>query len=185
MGAGAGRRLLRLWVTLALVVGLLRLTAGVVHFAAGLAPARATAEESICRRLGEVVQGQTDDPLVAMMGTMALQTFPGKLRSYAATGEDRQMVVSAKAMLEDAGAARSQAATDFVSGCSRLGTDVATSAAWMTNASRTLALLGGGNSQRATVPDVDCGSVGRPVKVPAGDPHRLDGDGDGIGCERH
>lgn len=31
--------------------------------------------------------------------------------------------------------------------------------------------------------DVDCQNIGHPVEVEPGDPHRLDGDGDGIGCE--
>ena len=33
-------------------------------------------------------------------------------------------------------------------------------------------------------PDVDCADVGRPVTVVGDDPHRLDGDGNGTGCER-
>jgi micrococcal nuclease len=32
-------------------------------------------------------------------------------------------------------------------------------------------------------PDVDCADVAGPVRVVGGDPHRLDGDGDGIACE--
>lgn len=32
-------------------------------------------------------------------------------------------------------------------------------------------------------PDVDCGAVGGSVEVYGADPHGLDGDGDGIGCE--
>lgn len=31
--------------------------------------------------------------------------------------------------------------------------------------------------------DLDCPDVGHPVSVPGADPHRLDGDGDGVGCE--
>lgn len=31
--------------------------------------------------------------------------------------------------------------------------------------------------------DLDCPDVGHPVRVDGPDPHRLDGDGDGIGCE--
>ena len=33
-------------------------------------------------------------------------------------------------------------------------------------------------------PDVDCGDVRAPVRVVGRDPHRLDGDGDRIGCEQ-
>lgn len=32
-------------------------------------------------------------------------------------------------------------------------------------------------------PDVNCADVGTPVRVVGGDPHRLDGDGDGTGCD--
>ena len=32
-------------------------------------------------------------------------------------------------------------------------------------------------------PDVDCAQVGGPVAVVGSDPHRLDGDGDGVGCQ--
>lgn len=32
-------------------------------------------------------------------------------------------------------------------------------------------------------PDLDCADIGRTVKVTGPDPHRLDGDGDGFGCE--
>jgi micrococcal nuclease len=32
-------------------------------------------------------------------------------------------------------------------------------------------------------PDLDCADIGRTVKVTGADPHRLDGDGDGLGCE--
>lgn len=31
--------------------------------------------------------------------------------------------------------------------------------------------------------DLDCSDVGHEVQVPSGDPHGLDGDRDGIGCE--
>ena len=31
--------------------------------------------------------------------------------------------------------------------------------------------------------DLDCADVGHPVSVPGSDPYRLDGDGDGSGCE--
>ena len=31
--------------------------------------------------------------------------------------------------------------------------------------------------------DLDCPDVGHPVSVPGADPHRLDRDGDGVGCE--
>jgi hypothetical protein len=31
--------------------------------------------------------------------------------------------------------------------------------------------------------DLDCPDVGRPVSVPGADPHRLDADNDGVGCE--
>ena len=31
--------------------------------------------------------------------------------------------------------------------------------------------------------DLDCGDIRRPVRVPGPDPHRLDNDGNGIGCE--
>ena len=34
-------------------------------------------------------------------------------------------------------------------------------------------------------PDVDCADIGRPVRVVGSDPHRLDGDGDGHGCESY
>lgn len=32
-------------------------------------------------------------------------------------------------------------------------------------------------------PDVDCADVGGPITVTGSDPHGLDADGDGIGCE--
>jgi micrococcal nuclease len=32
-------------------------------------------------------------------------------------------------------------------------------------------------------PDLDCSDISGPVRVAPGDPHRLDADGDGIGCE--
>jgi hypothetical protein len=31
--------------------------------------------------------------------------------------------------------------------------------------------------------DLDCPEVGHPVSVPGADPHRLDSDNDGVGCE--
>jgi hypothetical protein len=31
--------------------------------------------------------------------------------------------------------------------------------------------------------DLDCVDIGHRVQVSGGDPHRLDGDGDGVGCE--
>jgi hypothetical protein len=31
--------------------------------------------------------------------------------------------------------------------------------------------------------DLDCSDMDRPVRVDGPDPHRLDGDGDGVGCE--
>jgi hypothetical protein len=31
--------------------------------------------------------------------------------------------------------------------------------------------------------DLDCPDVGHPVSVPGADPHRLDSDNDGVGCE--
>lgn len=31
--------------------------------------------------------------------------------------------------------------------------------------------------------DLDCPDVGHPVSVPGADPHRLDADNDGVGCE--
>lgn len=31
--------------------------------------------------------------------------------------------------------------------------------------------------------DLDCPDVGHPVRVPGADPHRLDSDNDGVGCE--
>jgi micrococcal nuclease len=34
-------------------------------------------------------------------------------------------------------------------------------------------------------PDLDCADVGRKVRVAGADPHRLDGDGDGWGCESY
>jgi micrococcal nuclease len=34
-------------------------------------------------------------------------------------------------------------------------------------------------------PDLDCADIGRRVQVVGSDPHRLDGDGDGWGCERY
>jgi endonuclease YncB( thermonuclease family) len=47
--------------------------------------------------------------------------------------------------------------------------------------------LGAGASrlplQPAGGPDVDCGDLPGPVRVTPGDPHRLDGDGDGVGCD--
>ena len=33
--------------------------------------------------------------------------------------------------------------------------------------------------------DLDCADVGRPVRVDGDDPHRLDRDGDGWGCESY
>jgi micrococcal nuclease len=33
--------------------------------------------------------------------------------------------------------------------------------------------------------DLDCKDVGHPVRVPGRDPHRLDQDGNGIGCESY
>lgn len=33
--------------------------------------------------------------------------------------------------------------------------------------------------------DLDCGDIGRPVRVTGPDPHRLDGDGNGIACESY
>jgi hypothetical protein len=33
--------------------------------------------------------------------------------------------------------------------------------------------------------DLDCAQIGHPVAVGPDDPHRLDGDGDGIGCESY
>ncbi|MBC7462617.1 MAG: thermonuclease family protein [Thermoleophilia bacterium] len=38
-------------------------------------------------------------------------------------------------------------------------------------------------SAPAYPPDVDCGDLPGPVRVTPDDPHRLDGDGDGIGCD--
>jgi hypothetical protein len=35
----------------------------------------------------------------------------------------------------------------------------------------------------ADAPDVDCSDLPGPVRVGPGDPHRLDRDGDGIGCD--
>jgi micrococcal nuclease len=32
-------------------------------------------------------------------------------------------------------------------------------------------------------PDLDCADVDDPIEVTGDDPHRLDGDGNGIGCE--
>ncbi|MGH8905937.1 MAG: hypothetical protein ACRD0K_05370 [Egibacteraceae bacterium] len=32
-------------------------------------------------------------------------------------------------------------------------------------------------------PDLDCGDIGHPVRVTGSDPHRLDRDGDGTGCD--
>jgi len=32
-------------------------------------------------------------------------------------------------------------------------------------------------------PDVNCGDIGTSVRVVGSDPHGLDGDGDGVGCE--
>ena len=34
-------------------------------------------------------------------------------------------------------------------------------------------------------PDLDCADIGRKVRVAGADPHRLDGDGDGWGCESY
>lgn len=34
-------------------------------------------------------------------------------------------------------------------------------------------------------PDVNCGDIGRPVRVVGSDPHKLDGDGDGYACESY
>jgi hypothetical protein len=31
--------------------------------------------------------------------------------------------------------------------------------------------------------DLDCADIGFPVRVIGSDPYRLDGDGDGVGCE--
>jgi hypothetical protein len=31
--------------------------------------------------------------------------------------------------------------------------------------------------------DLDCADVGHPVRVSGADPHSLDADGDGLGCE--
>lgn len=33
--------------------------------------------------------------------------------------------------------------------------------------------------------DLNCADVGHQVRVPGSDPHRLDGDRDGIGCESY
>jgi hypothetical protein len=33
------------------------------------------------------------------------------------------------------------------------------------------------------VADLDCGDIDGPVSVTGSDPHRLDADGDGIGCD--
>jgi micrococcal nuclease len=33
--------------------------------------------------------------------------------------------------------------------------------------------------------DLDCGDIRRPVRVPGPDPHRLDHDGNGVGCESY
>ncbi len=43
----------------------------------------------------------------------------------------------------------------------------------------------GGNSSGipAPPPDLDCDDVSGPVAVGPSDPHGLDGDGDGVGCE--
>lgn len=32
-------------------------------------------------------------------------------------------------------------------------------------------------------PDLDCADIGHQVRVDGADPHRLDADGDGLGCE--
>ena len=46
---------------------------------------------------------------------------------------------------------------------------------------------GGGGAQSgglpAPPPDFDCSDIGGPVRVGRSDPHRLDADGDGVGCE--
>jgi hypothetical protein len=36
---------------------------------------------------------------------------------------------------------------------------------------------------RPTPPDVDCSDVDGPIQVTGDDPHGLDRDGDGVGCE--
>jgi endonuclease YncB( thermonuclease family) len=41
----------------------------------------------------------------------------------------------------------------------------------------------GGESLPAPPPDLDCSDLPGPVRVGPGDPHRLDADGDGIGCD--
>lgn len=54
------------------------------------------------------------------------------------------------------------------------------------DAARGASTLGAGAGlplQPAGGPDVDCGHVDGPVRVTPGDPHRLDADGDGIGCD--
>jgi hypothetical protein len=38
-------------------------------------------------------------------------------------------------------------------------------------------------SSAATVGDIDCADIAGPVFLTGDDPNRLDGDGDGIGCE--
>jgi len=42
---------------------------------------------------------------------------------------------------------------------------------------------GAGGSLRPPPPDLDCSQVDGPVQVGPGDPHDLDADGDGIGCD--
>ena len=42
---------------------------------------------------------------------------------------------------------------------------------------------GGGGSLPPPPPDLDCSDVDGPVTVGPSDPHRLDADGDGVGCE--
>ena len=65
---------------------------------------------------------------------------------------------------------------------------------WMTAGTRRLvAIVGllltfGGCSAASSYPpyegaDLDCSDVGRPVEVPGDDPHGLDADDDGVGCE--
>lgn len=41
----------------------------------------------------------------------------------------------------------------------------------------------GGGALAPPPPDLDCSDVGGPVKVGSGDPHMLDADGDGTGCD--
>lgn len=54
------------------------------------------------------------------------------------------------------------------------------------DAARGAATLGTGAGlplQPAAGPDVDCGDLPGVVRVTPGDPHRLDADGDGVGCD--